>query len=29
MKTAVFAFARMNPPTKGHIRVVNAIKHLH
>lgn len=28
MKTAVFAFARMNPPTKGHIRVVNAIKQI-
>lgn len=28
MKTAVFAFARMNPPTKGHIRVVNTIKQI-
>lgn len=28
MKTAVFAFARMQPPTKGHIRVVNVIQQL-
>lgn len=28
MKTAVFAFARMQPPTKGHIRVVNTIQQL-
>ena len=28
MKTAVFAFARMNPPTKGHIRVVNTIQQI-
>lgn len=28
MKTAVFAFARMQPPTKGHIRVVNTIQQI-
>lgn len=28
MKTAVFAFARMNPPTKGHMRVIQTIDHL-
>ena len=28
MKTAVFTFARMNPPTKGHSRVVNTIQHI-
>lgn len=28
MKTAVFAFARMNPPTKGHMRVVNTIRQI-
>lgn len=25
MKTAVFAFARMNPPTKGHLRVLKTV----
>lgn len=28
MKTAVFAFARMNPPTKGHMRVIQTIDRL-